>query len=1175
MFDANGNAHKQQSSVTWADGKQTAAHDVWFSVNKADSQYRHESVSADIAALPYVRGFGDVLDLHQAMMKDAVLKGMVADYLNTPTAENLNTLIYRWAGSETVNPQERGYNIDARLLVALEHLTGRGFYQQGGHGKNPGQDASRLLKAEFTQFADYVSANLLAQSKYADVFGSLLLQQWQADTQSVSYSWQAFNAKLQGLAENLEMETIGILLKIAKDLGNYNFSYQETLVANFTLLAAQNTLLGNMMAENFKIIEGSVDNYQLQGSTLGDIYLFSKGHGQHIISDNGTGDDIIYFKNIYFDEVKFQKNNYDLLIYGNSGNDCVRIQHFFYNSYYEIEIFIFQDQAFTLAQMREMGLNFYGTDGNDNINLTAWQGKANIYGGLGNDTIQAANKGNLLDGGEGNDTLYGGDGADTLIGGAGDDYLSGGYHGDTYLFAKGHGRDTVSDSGSSSNADTICFKDVQFSEVLFRKDSYDFLLYGYSGNDFIRLKNFFSNDYFEIEIFEFAGQTLTLAQLRAIGLSFQGTEGNDNINLNAWKGKANVYGGLGNDTIATADKDDLLDGGEGNDILTGYGGNDVLDGGAGDDKLYGGDGADTLIGGAGNDYLDGGNGGDTYVIVKGYGQNIIYDSGNPSNPDTIRFKDVNFSEVLFQKDGYDFLLYGYNGSDFIRLKNFFSSSHYEIEHFEFADQTLTLAQLRTIGLNFQGTEGNDTIDIGAWKGKANVYAGNGDDTVYAYNISSGSLLNGGSGNDYLHGGNGADVYEFAKGHDQDTVYDYSKSSNADTIRFKDVNFSEVLFKKDNSDFLLYGYNGNDFIRLKNFFASSHYEIETFEFADQTLTLAQLRTIGLNFQGTEGNDNIDIHAWKGKANVYAGNGDDTINAGNIASGSLLDGGAGNDKLYGSNNGTTFIGGSDNDYLQGGIGADVYEFAKGHDQDAVSDYGNPSNTDTIRFKDVKFSEVLFQKEGHDFLLYGYNGNDFIRLKDFFIGSYYEIERFEFADQTLTLAQMRTIGLSFQGTESNDTIDINAWKGKANVYAGNGDDTVNAQSLTSGSLLDGGSGNDKLYGSNNGTTFIGGTGNDYLQGGSGADVYEFAKGHGQDRVSDYGNPANADTIKLTDVLFDEIFLERVGNDLTVLNGQTGDKLTVQNSFSNQNYQIETWQFADKTLELQQLLANAHWVA
>ncbi|WP_037587677.1 calcium-binding protein, partial [Stenoxybacter acetivorans] len=89
-------------------------------------------------------------------------------------------------------------------------------------------------------------------------------------------------------------------------------------------------------------------------------------------------------------------------------------------------------------------------------------------------------------------------------------------------------------------------------------------------------------------------------------------------------------------------------------------------------------------------------------------------------------------------------------------------------------------------------------------------------------------------------------------------------------------------------------------------------------------------------------------------------------------------------------------------------------------------------------------------------------------------------------------------------------------------------------------------------------------------------FNKGHGQDTVYDHsGGYVDNDTVRFEDVLFDEIFLERVGNDLTVLNGQNGDKLTVQNSFSSTYYQIETWQFADKTLEMQQLLANAHWVA
>ncbi|WP_051940965.1 calcium-binding protein [Stenoxybacter acetivorans] len=170
--------------------------------------------------------------------------------------------------------------------------------------------------------------------------------------------------------------------------------------------------------------------------------------------------------------------------------------------------------------------------------------------------------------------------------------------------------------------------------------------------------------------------------------------------------------------------------------------------------------------------------------------------------------------------------------------------------------------------------------------------------------------------------------------------------------------------------------------------------------------------------------------------------------------------------------------------------------------------------------------------------------------------------------------------------------SWNNQVNVYGGLGNDTI--QTADQDDLLDGGlgddtltgnggndvligdAGNDKLYGRNGADTLLGGAGNDYLEGAYQGDTYLFAKGHGQDKILDNsGGTAGDDTIRFEDVLFDEIFLERVGNDLTVLNGQNGDKLTVQNSFSNPNYQIEMWQFADKTLEMQQLLANAHWVA
>ncbi|WP_037587614.1 calcium-binding protein [Stenoxybacter acetivorans] len=790
FVDAHGNAHKQQSSVTWADGKQTAAHDVWFSVNKTDSQYRHESVSADVAALPYVRGFGDVLNLHQAMMKDAVLKGMVADYLNAPTAESLSALIYHWTRSESVDPQGRGDNIDARQLVALEHLTGRDFYQHGW--RNPGEVASQLLKAEFTLFADYVSANLLAQGKYADAFDSLLLEQWQADTQSVGYSWQAFNAKLQGLAENSETETIGILLKVARDLGNYSPNYQEMFFANFVLLATQNILLGNMMVENFKIIEGNVYNNRLEGSALGDIYLFSKGHRQNTISDNGNGDDIIYFKNISFNEVRLQKNGNSLLIYGNNDNDSVCIQNFFSNINYQIETFIFKDQTFTADTL--ISNKLYG------------------------------------------DRFYGSSGSDTLIGGAGiADHLDGGKGADTYLFSRGHGQDTVCNySDGVADNDTIQFTDVNYSEIRWHQNDYDLLLINQQSGDSVRIQDFFNNryqsGYYEIETFIFQDQTFTLAQMREMGLNFYGTDGNDNLNFSTWQGNAHIYGGLGSDTIQAATKGNLLDGGEGND------------------RLSGNSGADTLIGGSGNDHLSGGYGSDTYLFSKGHGQDTVYDYEYSSTVsiDTIQFTDVNYGETRWQKNGYDLMITNPQSGDSIWIQRFFLSKHYEIETFVFQDQTFTPAQIREMGLNLHGTDGDDNINLSEWQGKVNI--------------------DGGLGNDYLEGNNYSNTYLFSKGHGQDTVYDYSYGivSN-DTIQFTDISYSETRWHQDSYDLIIANQQSGDSVRVQDFFRSSNYEIETFIFQDQTFTLAQM---GLNLYGTDGDDGISLsYSWQYKANIY--------------------------------------------------------------------------------------------------------------------------------------------------------------------------------------------------------------------------------------------------------------------------------------------------------------------
>ena len=96
--------------------------------------------------------------------------------------------------------------------------------------------------------------------------------------------------------------------------------------------------------------------------------------------------------------------------------------------------------------------NLFGDFGNDT--LDGGDGFDRLFGGAGNDLLIAgggndalfAEAGNdTLEGGEGNDRLYAGGGFDRLEGGAGDDQLWGNFNWDIFIFADGHGQDTIQD----------------------------------------------------------------------------------------------------------------------------------------------------------------------------------------------------------------------------------------------------------------------------------------------------------------------------------------------------------------------------------------------------------------------------------------------------------------------------------------------------------------------------------------------------------------------------------------------------------------------------------------------------------------------------------------------------------------------------------------------------------
>lgn len=90
----------------------------------------------------------------------------------------------------------------------------------------------------------------------------------------------------------------------------------------------------------------------------------------------------------------------------------------------------------------------YGGDGSDS--LYGQQGDDRMWGGTGDDRVFGGTGNDYIVGEDGDDTLHGNSGFDTLIGGAGDDMLYGDLNADRFVFADGHGHDTVMDFEADS-----------------------------------------------------------------------------------------------------------------------------------------------------------------------------------------------------------------------------------------------------------------------------------------------------------------------------------------------------------------------------------------------------------------------------------------------------------------------------------------------------------------------------------------------------------------------------------------------------------------------------------------------------------------------------------------------------------------------------------------------------
>jgi len=217
------------------------------------------------------------------------------------------------------------------------------------------------------------------------------------------------------------------------------------------------------------ILSGGPGNDYFEGGPGIDTYRFSRGDGADSISS--AGEDILEFgAGIAPSSLQFSANGSGFVARITDTGDQVYLSK-------TVGTIRFGDgTVWTSEDINNRLFAVYGTQGADTLTGTA--GRRNtLYGLGGNDTITGRELDDTLDGGAGNDTLKGWRGNDTLIGGPGDDKLYGESGSDVYLFAKGHGRDTIQDlNETAGSTDTVRLEGITRQEVVFSRNRNDLLV---------------------------------------------------------------------------------------------------------------------------------------------------------------------------------------------------------------------------------------------------------------------------------------------------------------------------------------------------------------------------------------------------------------------------------------------------------------------------------------------------------------------------------------------------------------------------------------------------------------------------------------------------------------------------------------------------------------------------
>jgi len=415
----------------------------------------------------------------------------------------------------------------------------------------------------------------------------------------------------------------------------------------------------------------------------------------------------------------------------------------------------------------------------------------------------------------------------------------------------------------------------------------------------------------------------------------------------------------------------IINGSDSANTLVGTNSADTINGLGGNDTLQGNAGNDTLDGGTGNDRLIGGRGNDVYRYGRGYGNDVIDNSGgSASDIDLIQLTNLTSSQIRLTRVGFDLVLSVLATGETLTVSQCFLDADHALEGIVFADGTRwgvseALANLYYVPVTptagadiINGNPTDDTL-LGLG-GNDQLYGNYGNDT-----------LDGGTGNDLMVGGQGNDTY----------VVDAA---------------GDVVVEAANA--------GDDLVR-----ASISYTLGN---NVERLTL----TSSANLNGT-GN---------GLDNTLIGNsGNNRLDGG--AGNDVLFGGEGNDVLIGGTGNDRLDGGTDNDQLAGRQGSDTYVYAQGYGNDLIDNSGGAANdVDTLQLVGLNSNQVRFARVGNDLQMRVLATAETLTVSGFYLRTDNEIDRVRFDNgvtwntATLKAAAAQPNGAPSSTNDSQTTLE-----------------------------------------------------------------------------------------------------------------------------------------------------------